>query len=189
MFSRCAARLIRLASFAQPFLQFGPRADKGLVGEVYTRVRVQYVAAERQQTAFCQVLTRLFNQVGIISGDTEFVDRLLAGGCPPHSFAELNQAQKELRFTGVVAGAVLRLVRNLVAWRRSLDIPGWFSMRSIERPDVRAVKRLVPRLRGDARRPFRVTVFDRRQLADGTKSGCHCRTFPARTRSALQSTE
>ena len=29
--------------------------------------------------------------------------------------------------------AVLRLVRNLVAWRRSLDIPGWFSMRSIER--------------------------------------------------------
>ena len=38
-----------------------------------------------------------------------------------------------LRFTGVVAGAVLRLVRNLVAWRRSLDIPGWFSMRSIER--------------------------------------------------------
>ena len=38
-----------------------------------------------------------------------------------------------LRFTGVVAGAVLRLVRNLVAWRRSLDIPGWFSMQSIER--------------------------------------------------------
>ena len=41
--------------------------------------------------------------------------------------------KKLLRFTGVVAGAVLRLVRNLVAWRRSLDIPGWFSMRSIER--------------------------------------------------------
>ena len=40
---------------------------------------------------------------------------------------------RPLRFTGVVAGAVLRLVRNLVAWRRSLDIPGWFSMRSIER--------------------------------------------------------
>ena len=38
-----------------------------------------------------------------------------------------------LRFTGVIAGAVLRFVRNLVAWRRSLDIPGWFSMRSIER--------------------------------------------------------
>ena len=37
------------------------------------------------------------------------------------------------RFTGVIGGAVLRLVRNLVAWRRSLDIPGWFSMRSIER--------------------------------------------------------
>ena len=41
--------------------------------------------------------------------------------------------ERWLRFTGVVAGAVLRLVRNLVAWRRSLDIPGWFSMRSIER--------------------------------------------------------
>ena len=37
-----------------------------------------------------------------------------------------------LRFTGVIAGAVLRLVRNLVAWRRSLDIPGGFSMRSVE---------------------------------------------------------
>src|SRR5271157_5287735 len=38
-----------------------------------------------------------------------------------------------LRFTGVIGGAVLRLVRNLVVWRRSLDMPGWFSMRSIER--------------------------------------------------------
>ena len=93
-----------------------------------------------------------------------------------------------LRFTGVVAGAVLRLVRNLVAWRRSLDIPGWFSMRSIERQNVRAVKRLVPRLRGDARRPFRVTVFDRRQLADET-IGVSLPYFPGRTRSALQSTE
>ena len=36
-------------------------------------------------------------------------------------------------FIGVIAGAVLRLVRHLVAWRRSLDIPGGFSMRSIER--------------------------------------------------------
>ena len=55
-------------------------------------------------------------------------------------------------------------------------------------PDVRAVKRLVPRLRGDARRPFRVTVFDRRQLADGT-IGVSLPYFPGRTRSALQSTE
>ena len=39
---------------------------------------------------------------------------------------------EQLRFTGVIAGAVLRLVRNLVAWRRSLDIPGGFSMRSVE---------------------------------------------------------
>ena len=37
-----------------------------------------------------------------------------------------------LRFTGVIAGAGLRLVRNLVAWRRSLDIPGGFSMCSVE---------------------------------------------------------
>ena len=47
--------------------------------------------------------------------------------------AYLGKHVRTLRFTGVVAGAVLRLVRNLVAWRRSLDIPGWFSMRSIER--------------------------------------------------------
>jgi hypothetical protein len=40
---------------------------------------------------------------------------------------------RSLRFTGVITGAVQRLVRNLVAWRRSLDIPGRFSMRSIER--------------------------------------------------------
>ena len=53
-----------------------------------------------------------------------------------------------LRFTGVVAGAVLRLVRNLVAWRRSLDTPGWFSNAQHRTPNVRAVKRLVPRLRG-----------------------------------------
>ena len=45
----------------------------------------------------------------------------------------VRQALQQLRFTGGIAGAVLRLVRNLVAWRRSLDIPGWFSMRSIER--------------------------------------------------------
>ena len=53
-----------------------------------------------------------------------------------------------------------------------------FSMSEHRTPDVPAVKRLVPRLRGDVRRPFRVTVFDRRQLAD-EQSGCHCRTFPA----------
>jgi hypothetical protein len=46
---------------------------------------------------------------------------------------EGRRPRKALRFTGVIAGAVLRLVRNLVAWRRSLDIPSWFSMRSIER--------------------------------------------------------
>ena len=55
-------------------------------------------------------------------------------------------------------------------------------------PDVPAVKRLVPRLRGDVRRPFRVTVFDRRQLADGT-IGVSLPHLPGRTRSALQSTE
>ena len=44
-----------------------------------------------------------------------------------------SRAERRLRFTGVIGGAVLRLVRNLVAWRRSLDMPGWFSMRSIER--------------------------------------------------------
>ena len=42
------------------------------------------------------------------------------------------EGKPALRFTGVIAGAVLRLVRNLVAWRRSLDIPGGFSMRSVE---------------------------------------------------------
>ena len=90
-----------------------------------------------------------------------------------------------LRFTGVVAGAVLRLVHNLVAWRRSLDIPGWFSMRSIERQTFERLNHSA----GDARRPFRVTVFDRRQLADETIGVVSCQYFPGRTRSALQSTE
>ena len=52
-----------------------------------------------------------------------------------HMVAEIDGVRgiiNQLRFTGVIAGAVLRLVRNLVAWRRSLDIPGGFSMRSVE---------------------------------------------------------
>jgi hypothetical protein len=57
------------------------------------------------------------------------------GGSVPanHAPTAASKYSNTLRFTGVTAGAVLRLVRNLVAWRRSLDIPGWFSMRSIER--------------------------------------------------------
>ena len=65
---------------------------------------------------------------------------------------------------------------------------GWVFNAQRRMPDVRAVKRLVPRIRGDARRPFRVTVFDRRQLADET-IGVSLPYFPGRTRSALQSTE
>jgi len=94
---------------------------------------------------------------------------------------------RSLRFTGVITGAVQRLVRNLVAWRRSGHTGLVFNAQH-RTPDVRAVKRLVPRLRGDARRPFRVTVFDRRQLADET-IGVSLPYFPGRTRSALQSTE
>jgi len=62
------------------------------------------------------------------------IPRLLTSDFDSYRFAfVVEMFLFELRFTGVVAGAVLRLVRNLVAWRRSLDIPGWFSMRSIER--------------------------------------------------------
>ena len=56
-------------------------------------------------------------------------DRARRGGPSPLWVSDLVFG---LRFTGVIAGAVLRLVRNLVAWRRSLDIPGGFSMRSVE---------------------------------------------------------
>ena len=79
-------------------------------------------------------------------------------------------------------------VRNLVAWRREFGHTGLVLDAEHRTPNVRAVKRLVPRLRGDARRPFRVTVFDRRQLADET-IGVSLPYFPGRTRSALQSTE
>src|SRR5208337_72462 len=83
-----------------------------------------------------------------------------------------------LRFTGVIGGAVLRLVRNLVAWRRRLDIPGWFSMRSIERQTFEQSNDWFP--------AFEETYGDRigcRSSADTSsrtkQSGCHCRTFPA----------
>ena len=94
---------------------------------------------------------------------------------------------RPLRFTGVVAGAVLRLVRNLVAWRRSLDIPGWFSMQSIERQTLSGQTTGSPPSR---RRTATVSgdVLDRRQLADKT-IGVSLPYFPSRTRSALQSTE
>jgi hypothetical protein len=55
-------------------------------------------------------------------------------------------------------------------------------------PDVLTIKRLVPHLRGGARRPFRVTVFSRRQPADGT-TGVSLPHLPGRTRSALRSAE
>ena len=100
----------------------------------------------------------------------------------------LAKSATTLRFTGVIGGAVLRLLRNLVVWRRSLDIPGWFSMRSIERQTFEQSNDWFPAFEETYGDRYRVTVFDRRQLADET-IGVSLPHFPGRTRSALQSTE